>query len=87
MFYFLNIGRHSPLWDATTDSGWACALARLVARPGPQLCCELSLLVCLLVFAVCYGWQVGCLLMDGSLRLLGFLEAECFGTFFNGLIG
>ena len=34
--------------------------------------------LCVFVFAGCYGWQNGFLLMDESLRLLGILEAECW---------
>ena len=54
--YFLKF----PLWVATRDS----ARARLVARLGPQLCCELSL-ACVSVSVCCVLWMAGWVFADG----------------------
>ena len=53
-----------------------------MARLGPQLVVNSFLLVCLFVFAVCYGWQDGCYADGWELASVGFLEAQCFEIFF-----
>ena len=69
--------QNAPLWVATRDRGVGMCPGLSGGEAGSTTF-ELSL-ACVCVRVCCVLWMAGwVLLMDGSLRLLGILGAECW---------